>query len=144
MWNIGKGHDKELPLFKYHHKFSILYLNPNKNKIEQREETWAVVNGLFRGKDNSLINQAIEVLKITPNPRKVLPWAGVAVALNKDNRPIRKKYQWFTFLPLPIESSYPIQFMDGLILNPKKNQKFTHDGDWERIKRLLYLGIKNF
>jgi len=131
-----KEHDKELPLFKYHHKFSILYLNPNKNKIEQREETWAVVNGLFRGKDNSLINQAIEVLKITPNPRKVLPWAGVAVALNKDNRPIRKKYQWFTFLPLPIESSYPIQIHGWFDLNPKRTE-ITHDGTGKDKETLI-------
>jgi len=131
-----KKEESKLPLFKYRHNFSISYLNLDKNKVEQRNETWAVVNGLFRGVNNCLINQAIDVLKITPNPRKVLPWAGVALCLDKNNKPLKKDSQWFTFLPLPIESSYPIQLHGWFDLNPKRTE-ITHDGTGDDKETLI-------
>jgi len=84
--NRWKSSEIDLPLFSYHHNFSISYWNREEEQKENRDETWAVVNGLFRGENNSLIDNAIDVLQITPNPRKVLPWAGVALCLDMNGK----------------------------------------------------------
>lgn len=114
--------DGQLPLFKYKHKFKINYLDRRTKGYLEEKKTWAVVNGLFRGEDNSLIECAKKVLTITPNPRKVLPWAGVAVELNDENRLIKNESMFFTFLPLPIKSKYPIHIHGWFDLNPKRTE----------------------
>jgi hypothetical protein len=134
--NHWKSSKNELPLFKYHHCFSISYFNRKENTTETRDETWAVVNGLFRGENNCLIDRAIDVLQITPNPRKVLPWAGVALCLDENRKPIDKDSQWYTFLPLPIDSSYPIQLHGWFDLNPKRTE-ITHDGTGDDKETLI-------
>ena len=134
--NNWKESKSQLPLFKYHHNFSISYFNIEENRVEKRDETWAVVNGLFSGDNNCLIDKAIDVLKITPNPRKVLPWAGVALCLDINDKPIKKDSQWFTFLPLPIESPYDIQLHGWFDLNPKRTE-ITHDGTGEDKETLI-------
>lgn len=111
-----------LPLFKYKHKFKIDYLDRTTNEYLDEKKTWAVVNGLFRGKNNNLIEYARNVLSITPNPRKVLPWAGVAVELDDKNKPIKNESMFFTFLPLPIKSKYPIHIHGWFDLNPKRTE----------------------
>lgn len=112
----------QLPLFKYNHKFKIDYLDRTTNKYVEEKKTWAVVNGLFRGENNSLIEYAKKVLTITPNPRKVLPWAGVAVELDVKNKPIKNESMLFTFLPLPIKSKYPVHIHGWFDLNPKRTE----------------------
>ncbi|HFU75226.1 MAG TPA: hypothetical protein ENK66_03170, partial [Arcobacter sp.] len=114
--------DAQLPLFKYKHKFKINYLDRATKEYLEEKKTWAVVNGLFRGEDNSLIESAKKVLTITPNPRKVLPWAGVAVELNNENKPVKNESMFFTFLPLPIKSKYPIHIHGWFDLNPKRTE----------------------
>jgi len=114
--------DTQLPLFKYKHKFKTHYLDRTTNKYLEEKITWAVVNGLFRGENNSLIEYAKNVLTITPNPRKVLPWAGVAVELNNENKPVKNESMFFTFLPLPIKSKYPIHIHGWFDLNPKRTE----------------------
>jgi len=114
--------NNQLPLFKYKHKFKIHYLNRITNKYLEEKKTWAVVNGLFRGENNCLIEHAKNVLTITPNPRKVLPWAGVAIELNNENKPIKNESMFFTFLPLPIQSKYPIHIHGWFDLNPKRTE----------------------
>jgi len=95
-----------------------------------------VVNGLFRGENNCLIDKAIDVLNITPNPRKVLPWAGVALCLDKNKKPIKKDSQWYTFLPLPIESSHPVELHGWFDLNPKRTE-ITYDGTGDDKETLI-------
>jgi hypothetical protein len=137
-----KEHDEPLPLFSYKHNFLITYFDRDKNSYRDFEESWAVVNGLFRGKDDHLIDQAIKVLNISPNPRKVLPWAGVAISLDKKgsvNKNIKSNY--YTFLPLPIKSKHPVHVHGWFDLNPKRTE-ITYDGsgddkniliEWNRL-----------
>lgn len=119
--------DKELPVLQYKQLFSIQYLSRETLTFETSKENWAVVNGLFRGEDNSLIKQALKALDITPNPRKVLPWAGAAIQLTDKNKPIKKQKQWYTFLPLPLEMSYQVHLQGWFDLNPKRTE-ITHGG----------------
>ncbi|MCK4441310.1 MAG: hypothetical protein KAU90_04840, partial [Sulfurovaceae bacterium] len=134
--NRWKSSKVDLPFFLYHHNFSISYWNREEEKEENRDETWAVANGLFRGEDDCLIDKAIDVLQITPNPRKVLPWAGVALCLDENGNPIKKDSQWYTFLPLPIESNYPVQLHGWFDLNPKRTE-ITHDGTGDDKETLI-------
>ncbi len=137
-----KSNCKTLPLFTYKHHFLIKYFDRDKNSYHDFKESWAVVNGLFRGKDDSLIDQAIEVLNISPNLRKVLPWAGVAISLDEKGS-VRKngKSQYHTFLPLPIRSKHPVHIHGWFDLNPKRTE-ITYDGagddkniliEWNRL-----------
>jgi len=123
-----KSKDKTLPLFSYKHHFSIQYFDRDKNTRHIYEESWAVVNGLFRGENDCLIDQAIKVLNISPNPRKVLPWAGVAISLDKKGN-VKKhdKSNYHTFLPLPIKSKHPVHIHGWFDLNPKRTE-ITFDG----------------
>jgi len=126
-----KSCDKELPLFRYKQKFEIKYHNkPTEYK------TYAVINGLFRGENNSLIDLAMQVLQITPNPRKVLPWAGVAVEINNKNEPIKTESKLFTFLPLPIKSNYPVHIHGWFDLNPKRTE-ITNSGSGDDKETLI-------
>lgn len=135
--NNWKLHGNDLPLFKYHHKFNISYLDREENIHKTTQEIWAVVNGLFRGENDSLIDQAIKVLNISPNPRKVLPWAGVALALDNDNKPLKQRNsKFYTFLPLPIESSHPVHVHAWFDLNPKRTE-ITKDGAGEDKEILI-------
>jgi hypothetical protein len=137
-----KEQDEALPLFVYKHNFLIKYFDREKNNYSDFEESWAVVNGIFRGNDNHLIDQAIKVLNISPNPRKVLPWAGVAISLDKKgyvNKNLKSNY--YTFLPLPIKSKHPVHIHGWFDLNPKRTE-ITYDGsgddksiliEWNRL-----------
>jgi len=137
-----KNKDKKLPLFTYKHHFSIKYFDRDKNTYHDFEESWAVVNGLFRGENDNLIDQAIKVLNISPNPRKVLPWAGVAISLDeKGNVKKHDKSNYHTFLPLPIKSKHPVHINGWFDLNPKRTE-ITNDGsgddkdiliEWNRL-----------
>ncbi len=120
-----KEDTRELPIFKYHHHFLVKFLENGKEK--KKEESWAVVNGVFKGEGDSLLEQASKVLKISPNHRKVLPWAGVAIKLD-NNKPLKlDNSKLYTFLPLPIKSSYPVHIHGWFDLNPKRTE-ITHDG----------------
>jgi len=121
------SHDDSLPVSKYKQIFSVKYLSKQENEILQTQENWAVVNGLFRGDDNILIKQALKALEITPNPRKVLPWAGAALQVDENNKPMKKHKQWYTFLPLPLEMSYQVHLQGWFDLNPKRTE-ITHGG----------------
>ena len=121
-------HDLELPYFRYYHKFKVSAYNQKTNKTEISFENWAVVNGLFRGENNILIDQTIKALNISPNPRKVLPWAGAAILLDKNNQPIiNKENQFYTFLPLPIKSEMPLHLHGWFDVNPKRTE-ITYGG----------------
>ncbi len=120
--NKWKETDKELPLYRYKQYFTISYLSKESNTLVESKEHWAIVNGLFRGENNVLIDQAMKSLEISPNPRKVLPWAGAAVKLDKDNLPVKNKNQWYTFLPLPLDSKHPVHLHGWFDLNPKRTE----------------------
>lgn len=115
--------DYDLPVFSYMHKFKVTYFDIKHNLLNTKSEVWAVSNGLFRGTENVLIHQALKALNISPNPRKVLPWAGAAISLDENNQPqLNREYQYFTFLPLPINHKMPIHFHGWFDLNPKRTE----------------------
>jgi len=126
----------ELPLFTYKHHFEINYFDRNKILYSQEKKNFAVINGLLRGDNNSLIKQAKKVLKITPNPRKVLPWVGVAVEIDDKNQPIKNESKFFAFLPLPIKSNYPIHIHGWFDLNPKRTE-ITSSGSGDDKETLV-------
>lgn len=132
----------QLPLFKYEHHFTIKFFDSVKNNSFENNESWAVVNGLFRGGNDVLIEQAIKVLNISPNPRKVLPWAGVAVPINEKG--VIKKLDnpdIYSFLHLPIKSKHAVNIHGWFDLNPKRTE-ISADGkgkdkeiliEWNRL-----------
>lgn len=121
--NNWKETGNELPLFKYHHHFEVSHLSRTSNIEEKYDESWAVVNGLFRGQDNCLIKQAIKALEIKPEPRKVWPWAGVAIQLDHNGKAKKTdNSKYFTFLPLPLISKHPIHIHGGFDLNSERNK----------------------
>ena len=128
--------EKNLPLFKYKQYFTVSYQNRESNELELSKVCWAVVNGLFRGKDNALVEQALKALEISPNPRKVLPWAGAAVRLDKDNIPTKQKNKWFTFLHLPLDSKHPVHLHGWFDLNSKRTE-ITHGGSGHDKETLI-------
>jgi len=133
--NICKDWEKNatpLPLFNYQHIFEVKYFERETHSYKTENKIYAVVNGLFRGKNNILIEYAKKVLNITPNPRKVLPWAGVAVEINKEGKPIGTKSKLFTFLPLPIESKYPIHIHGWFDLNPKRTEITSVGSEYDK------------
>ena len=135
--NTWKEHKKNLPLFKYKHEFNISYFDLETKLHQSFQETWSVVSGLFRGENDCLVDQAIKVLNISPNPRKVLPWAGVAIALDKNNKILKQqKKKLYTFLPLPIKSNHPVHIHGWFDLNPKRTE-ITHEGEGEDKEILI-------
>lgn len=133
MW---ESHSNELPLFIYKHHFEINYFDRNKAQYSHEKKKFIVINGLLRGDNNSLIQQAKKVLKITPNPRKVLPWVGVAVEIDDNNQPIKNESKFFTFLPLPIKSNYPVHIHGWFDLNPKRTE-ITSSGSGDDKETLV-------
>ncbi len=131
-----ESHGNELPLFTYKHHFEIQYFDRNGTQYSQEKKKFAVINGLLRGNNNSLIQQAKKVLKITPNPRKVLPWVGVAVEIDDKNKPIKNESKFFTFLPLPIKSNYPVHIHGWFDLNPKRTE-ITSSGSSDNKETLV-------
>ena len=116
--------DRILPVRKYIHRFIIR----EHNSVE-KEENWAVVNGLFRGPDNCLIEKAEKVLTIPNNPRKVMPWAGAAIRLNENDAPVSVQHsQWYLILPLPEENKYPLH-LHGWFDSDSKRERRTAEGD---------------
>jgi hypothetical protein len=137
-----KKNNVKLPLFKYEHHFTIKFFDSAKNVSVEANESWAVVNGLFRGRNDVLIEQAIKVLNISPNPRKVLPWAGVAVPINEKGA-VKKldKPDFYSFLHLPLKSKHAVHIHGWFDLNPKRTE-ITADGkgndkeiliEWNRL-----------
>ena len=130
-------HVDKLPLFTYKHNFEINYFDRNETQYLHERKIFAVINGLLRGNTNSLIKQAKNVLKITPNPRKVLPWIGVAVEIDDRYLPIKNESKFFTFLPLPIKSNYPVHIHGWFDLNPKRTE-ITSSGSGDDKETLVH------
>lgn len=134
MW---ESHGEQLPLFTYKHHFEINYFDRNEAQYSHEKKKFAVINGLIRGDNNSLIKQAKKVLKITPNPRKVLPWVGIAVEIDDKNQFIKNESKFFTFLPLPIKSNYPLHIHGWFDLNPKRTE-ITSSGSGDDKETLVH------
>jgi len=148
--NNWKDIENELPYFKYHHHFEVSHLNRASNIEEQYDENWAVVNGLFRGQDSCLIKQAIKALEIKPEPRKVWPWAGVAIQLDHNGKAKKTdNSKYFTFLPLPLTCKHPIHIHGGFDLNSERNKITNTDAgkdlenltEWNRLLFREGIGI---
>jgi hypothetical protein len=134
--NNWKDTENELPFFKYHHHFEVSCLNRSSDLKEKNDERWAVVNGLFRGENNCLIEQAIKALEIEPEPRKVWPWAGVAIQLDSYGKAKKtENSKYFTFLPLSLVSKHPIHIHGGFDLNSERS-KITNDESGKDLENL--------
>jgi len=129
-------YNQELPVFTYRHQFKITHLDRITDNSIKINKTFVVTNGLFRGTDNNLIVSAKKVLNITPNPRKVLPWVGVAVEIDDKNQPIRNESKFFTFLPLPIKSNYPLHIHAWFDLNSTRTE-ITNSGSGNDKEALI-------
>ena len=86
-----------LPIVHFQHSFHIHDIDET-----EREETWAVTSGLFRGPENVLLNAALEVWK---HQEKAIPWAGAAVCLSS---PKHASGGLACFLPLPEPTGWPV------------------------------------
>ncbi len=126
--------DTPLPIEKYYHKFSIAMFSRETNKLVEWKENWKVVNGLFRGPNDILLNQAKKALSIHPEARNVLPWAGVAIELDENDLPIYQEGQWYTFLSL-FSSQHPI-LLHGWFDLEDDRRKLTYDGTSDDIEVL--------
>jgi hypothetical protein len=122
---------EELPKFIYSHQFNINYYDRDLKRSIIKIEKWAVINGIFRGENNSLLKQANEALLIKSN---VLPWVGVAIQLDKNDSPIVIDGGWYTFLPL-FKSKYPV-LLHGWFDLDNGRTKIIHDGSGDELEIL--------
>ncbi|MBA6328135.1 DUF3883 domain-containing protein [Colwellia sp. MB02u-6] len=138
MCNYWLSTNKVLPYRKYIQKLAVSKYCRDKNNLVTEHEMWALVNGLFNGPDNILIKHAIEALSIKPTGRKVLPWAGVAIKLNKDGEPIKTlDSKFFSFLPLDIASPFPVCVHGWFDLDSKRTEiTFTGGGEVKEVLKL--------
>lgn len=123
------SNDSELPIAKYEHEFHCQYYDRQTSETVSYDSKWAVVNGLFRGKDNVLLKQALKVLGLGPNFRKVLPWAGVAIPLSKPRSRSGAKGRYFTFLPLDIETGSNVHMHGWFELDDKRTNIVLQEGN---------------
>ncbi|WP_440879122.1 sacsin N-terminal ATP-binding-like domain-containing protein [Vibrio natriegens] len=127
--------NKTLPYRKYIQHLAISkYCHDKKHQIEERE-SWAVVNGLFNGPNNILIQQAVKALSIKPTGRKVLPWAGAALKLTENGEPVKTQdSKFFSFLPLDISNPFPVCVHGWFDLDSKRTEiTFTGGGEVKKI-----------
>jgi len=117
-----------LPIAEYTHILSISSLNKMQT-IEKREEEWLIVNGLFKGDDNTLIKHASEANKRS----NVLPWGAVAIQVKNKKPLIPKNGKWYTFLPL-FESNHPILLHGWFDLHNDRTE-LTYNDDKQILKK---------
>ncbi|CAH7405324.1 hypothetical protein VCHA57P526_30218 [Vibrio chagasii] len=123
--------DEVLPVVTYTHKFKNEYFNRDNQRLEFTESEWIVINGLFKGENNKLLKHAKKVLSIGPNHRKVLPWAGLAIPLDR-KQSISKNGKLFTFLPLDISSRSNIHINGWFELDDKRTSLTLKKGNDEQ------------
>ncbi|WP_426357218.1 sacsin N-terminal ATP-binding-like domain-containing protein [Pseudocolwellia sp. HL-MZ19] len=136
------SNDAELPVVKYKHIFQSEYLNRETMIVESTTSMWAVINGLFRGDDDILLDHANKVLSLGPNYRKVLPWAGVAIPLDESGLATFQTGRFFTFLPLDIETHNKAHLHGWFELDDKRTSitlKSGNDDDVLLVKWNLLL-----
>lgn len=135
MCNYWLSDKKILPHYQYVQEFLVAEYCREKNTVNTNSEKWAVVNGLFNGPDDILIEKAIDALSIKPTGRKVLPWAGVAIKLNAENQPDTKhESSFYSFLPLDIFNPFPVSIHGWFDLDSKRTEiTFTGGGEVKEI-----------
>ncbi len=121
----------ELPIDIYTHIFSIRLYSYESKKYIDKKEKWSVINGIFNGNNDILLLQAKKALSIKSN---VLPWVGVAIQLDKNDRPSVTAGGWYTFLPL-FKSKHPVLFHGWFDLDNGRT-KITHDGSGDELEIL--------
>lgn len=88
-----------LPVASYDHRFVV-------ETDQERDETWHVVSGLWRGEDDRLLRAAKEMAR---HGEKAVPWVGVAACLAEDGATVRAcAGGLFCSLPLPVEVQLPV------------------------------------
>ncbi|OVE69035.1 hypothetical protein CCS79_08905 [Clostridium diolis] len=108
------------------HKYRVL------NKGNETTETWRVVDGFFVDDNNQVINACKQMLQ---NGEKALPYAGAAWKLNCNNQ---TRGQMYCFLPVPIQTSLPIQINGYFDLDDSRQSMFldssSHGSAGIRVK----------
>jgi len=135
----------------YRHQFLTSYIDPSSGKWVEQVEIWAVVNGLFNGKDNSLIKQALKILNSGAQAQKILPWAGVATLINADNPELKSaSRKLYTFLPLRKTSDYPVHIHGWFDVDTKREdierthkEGSAHESllEWNRLLMQDAIGV---
>jgi hypothetical protein len=123
------SNNDELPSHSYMHELEV---TAGDNKVTER---WAVVNGLFRGPNNTLIKQSMEALNIEPTPQKVLPWCGCAIRMGANNSKAKQVSKFYTFLPLEIKNPFPVHIHGWFDLDDKRKQ-ITQQGGGATLELL--------
>lgn len=108
-----------LPVEQFDHSFFIHDMDGT-----EREETWAVTSGLFRGPEDELLHAALEVWK---HQEKAIPWAGAAV---RRGAPVAgpRPGGLACFLPLPELIGWPVWLHGWLDLGSNR-RGITRSGD---------------
>lgn len=124
---------KELPLVNYDHSFSIHDIDGSR-----RDELWSVVTGLFRGPDDILLQNALEVLK---HDEKAIPWAGAAICRNSLEQNL--KYGGLScFLPIPEQTKWPV-WLHGWFDLSSNRRGITRDADVGETTKSRHLWNKS-
>jgi len=107
-----------LPVASFVHHLSI-----NEGSGHVREESWAVVTGLFNGPEDALLGAA---LRVTEAGEKAIPWAGAAV---RTTVPDAVECGGLAcFLPLPGATRWPV-WLHGWFDLPSNRQGITRSRD---------------
>jgi hypothetical protein len=135
--------NKELLAHFYKHQLLISSLDIITGEITEEVEVWGVVNGLFNGRNNSLIKQALKIREAGAQSQTLLPSAGAAILLKSDNDVLRAApRKIFTFLPLTALSSYPVHLHGWFNVDTKRTdiERNTRAGntqqtlmEWNRL-----------
>lgn len=94
------------------HKYRVL------NKGTETTDIWRVIDGFFTDSNNEVINSCRQMIQ---NEEKALPYAGAAWKLNSDSQTTGRI---FCFLPVPIQTSLPIQINGYFDLDDSRQSLF--------------------
>jgi sacsin len=81
-------------------------------------ETWRIVDGFFTDRNHEVIDACREMIQ---NQEKALPYAGAAWRLGSDARP---EGSLFCFLPVPAQTSLPVQVNGYFDLDDSRQNMF--------------------
>ncbi len=94
------------------HEYSIIV-----DGVERREK-WRVVDGFFADDAGNVLNVCRKMIE---SEEKALPYAGVAWPLNSDRQPVGRI---FCFLPVPMQTSMPVQINGYFDLDDSRQSMF--------------------
>lgn len=110
---------QELELVHYQHHFRV-------NCGEPREELWQIVNGFARGKEQELLEAALEMVR---HGEKAVPWVGAAARLDADGKIIPVAGNLYCALPLPVAIRLPVHINGYFDLDSSRQRLTADQGD---------------